>query len=168
MERIASSSSFTDIPGEYSNIPSKFSGEVTSADMTVENKMKSEASIKPRTPFTSVDAEAEGIYVNWCTRMGLNGNFRIVSLASQALRFCLGRRTRALVPSKVMLAVSFWLGLKFCGNRSMSTCQNLRRLEEVSGVPAKMILTVGLKIARDLRARKGRCHLEEGWAERSG
>ncbi|XP_015895718.1 B-box zinc finger protein 32 [Ziziphus jujuba] len=166
-ERIASSSSVTDISGEVSNTPSRFSGEVTSANIPVQNNkvVKSEKwTIKPRTQTTSVDAKGEGIFANWCTRMGLNCNFMVVSLASKALRFCLGR-TGVLLPSKVMLAASFWLGLKFYGNRSMSTCQSLRRLEEVSGVPAKLILTVGMKIARDLRARKGRRDLEEGSAE---
>lgn len=162
-ERIASSSSVTDISGEDSNVPSRFSGEVTLEKMTDEKKKKkSSKPVRLGTP-TCVDAKAEGIFVNWCTRMGLNSNKAILPLASQALDFCLGR-SRAL-PSKVLLATSFWLGLKFCGNRSICTCQNLRRLEELSGVPAKLILTAGVKIARELTARRGRREVEEGWAE---
>ncbi|KAF3432539.1 hypothetical protein FNV43_RR27279 [Rhamnella rubrinervis] len=161
-ERITSSSSVTDISGEDSNVQLGFSGEVTLAKVTDEKKKKSSKTTRLSTPIC-VDAKAEGIFVNWCTNMGLNSNSAILPLVSQALNFCLGR-SRAL-PSKVLLATSFWLGMKFYGNRSMCTFKNLKRLEEISGVPAKMILTVGLKIARELTARRGRREVEEGWAE---
>ncbi|CAB4272002.1 unnamed protein product [Prunus armeniaca] len=150
-----SESSVTQVSSKLSNIPARFSGE----------KRKCVQRARARTS-TSVDAKAEGSFVNWCSKLGLNGNYTaaVVSTASNALGFCLGRLTG--VPLRVCLAASFWFGLRFCGDRSVSTRQNLRRIEELSGVPAKLILAVEAKLGRELRIRRARRDdLEEGWAE---
>ena len=115
-----------------------------------------------------VDEKAEGIFVNWCRKHGVNGNL-VIPLATKALEFCLSKLT--VLPFRVSLAASFWLGLRFCGDKSVSTCHNLRGLEEVSGVPAKLILATEVKLARALRVRKDKLARdntsedEEGWAE---
>lgn len=116
-----------------------------------------------------VDEKAEGIFVNWCRKQGLNGNL-VIPLATKALEFCLSKLT--VLPFRVSVAASFWLGLRLCGDKSLSTCHNLRGIVEVSGVPAKLILATEVKLARALRVRKDKLapdntseDEEEGWAE---
>lgn len=143
-----SESSVTEVSGKSWDAPARFSRGFTKRRMQ-----------RARAPSTSADARAEGTFVNWCKKLGLSGN--LVSSASHALGFCLGRLPG--VPLRVSLAASFWFGVRFCG---VSTCQNLRRVEEISGVPAKLILAVDAKLGRGLRVRRARPdRLEEGWAE---
>lgn len=111
----------------------------------------------------SLSAKAEGIMVIWCGKLGVNGNL-VVPSATRALGFCLSRWT--VLPFRVSVAASFWLGMRFCGDKSLSMWQNMRRLEEVSGVPAKLILAAEAKLARAVMARtRARRVLEERWAE---
>ncbi|XP_059456106.1 B-box zinc finger protein 32 [Corylus avellana] len=110
----------------------------------------------------SVDAKAEGIFMNWCRKLGVNG-ILVVPSAAQALEFCLGRV--AALSFRVSAAVSLWLALRFCGDKSLSTCQNLSRLQEVSGVPTKLILAAEARLTRAVRIGRARRALEEGWAE---
>ncbi|KAL9462776.1 hypothetical protein AB3S75_000725 [Citrus x aurantiifolia] len=117
------------------------------------------------------DSKAEGIFAIWCRRLGLNGNNSncnsvvVVSLASRALGLFLERTTA--LPLRACLAASFWFGLRMCGDKTVATWPNLRRLEAISGVPAKLIVAVEGKIARVMavRRRRPRQVLEEGWAE---
>lgn len=52
------------------------------------------------------------------------------------------------------------------GDRSLASWQNLKRLEELSGVPAKLIVAVEPRVARVMRLRRRISQdLEEGWAE---
>ncbi|GLT60852.1 hypothetical protein SLA2020_335970 [Shorea laevis] len=141
------SSSLAEISGEAVNVPARFSA---SAKMNITGVS------------SSVDAKAEGIFVNWCKKLGLNG-ILVVPSAAEALGFCLGRL--AALPFRVSLTVSLWLALRFCGDRPLSTCQNLRRLEEVSRVPAKLILAAEARLTRAVRVGRARRTLEEGWAE---
>ncbi|KAH7564880.1 hypothetical protein ACOSQ2_021557 [Xanthoceras sorbifolium] len=140
------SSSVSGVSGENLNIPAGFSC-----------KKHKKAS----------DSRAEGIFVIWCKRLGLDGNL-VVSSACQALEFCMERlTTTVLLPFRVCLAASFWLGLRMCDHdtSSFQTCQNLRRLETISGVPAKLIVAIERRLARVIRLRKAKNDLEEGWAE---
>lgn len=149
-------SSITDLSGEELSVPARFGGEVSS-----------EKTKKDRNgPLTRADKKAEGIFENWCRALGLNGNFGVVALASHALRFCV-ERSRVL-PFRVSLAASFWYGLRSCGDKSAArTVHGLRKLQGVSGVPAKLIVAVESKLAQR-KSRRGRDQLEEGWAECSG
>uniref|UniRef100_A0A2P2R0T3 Secreted protein n=1 Tax=Rhizophora mucronata TaxID=61149 RepID=A0A2P2R0T3_RHIMU len=70
-----------------------------------------------------------------------------------------------MLPLRVSLAASFWFGVRLCGAKSVSTWQNLRRLEELSGVPAKLIAAVELKLERVSRVGTARPDTKEGWAE---
>ncbi|KAJ4718781.1 Zinc finger, B-box [Melia azedarach] len=143
-----SSSSVSDISGEISSTPPRLTGDIIS-----KNKKRDKMA----------DSKAEGIFVIWCKRMGLSGN-SVISLARQALDLCLKRST--VLPFRVSLAASFWLGLRMCGDRSLGTWQNLRKLETVSGVPAKLIVAVETKLARAMTLRRtSRQDLEEGSAE---
>jgi hypothetical protein len=75
---------------------------------------------------------------------------------------------RLALPFRVSLAASFWFGLRKCGDKSVTTWENLRRLEEVSGVlPNKPIVTVEMKIEQALRSKRLQLQkeMEEGWAE---
>ncbi|KAK9281470.1 hypothetical protein L1049_004391 [Liquidambar formosana] len=161
MERIVSSSCVTENSGDDSNFPARFSGEVTSTMMEksrAEPKTKTQRSRAP----SKVDAKAEGIFVNWCRKLGLSYNYT-VRVASQALSVCLAELT--VLPFRVSVAASFWFSLRLRRESATSTCQNLKRLEEISGVPAKLILATESKLARVLRVRKELRDQEEGWAE---
>jgi len=111
----------------------------------------------------SRNLRSEGVFVNWCKRLGLNGNL-VVQRASRAMALCFGRLAS---PFRVSLAASFWFGLRLCGDKSVTTWENLRRLEEVSGVPNKPIVTVEMKIEQALRSKRLQLQkkMEEGWAE---
>ncbi|CAJ1970700.1 unnamed protein product [Sphenostylis stenocarpa] len=104
--------------------------------------------------------EDEEVFEKWSREIGLglgeNGN----RVASHALRVCLGKWNS--LPFKVAAATSFWLGLRFCGDRSLARWQNLARLETVSGVPAKLILAAHANLARAFSQRR---ELHEGWGE---
>ena len=115
---------------------------------------------------TRLPAKAEGILVNWCRKLGLNGN--CPALASHALGVCLDKLTG--LPIRVSLAAAIWCGAKMSGDRSAYTCQNLKRLVEISRVPEKIILAGESKLARAVKIERPR-HVqdqEEGWAETSG
>ncbi|KAK2651842.1 hypothetical protein Ddye_011698 [Dipteronia dyeriana] len=125
------------------------------------------ASLSVKKRKTASDSRAEGIFVIWCRRLGINGN-SVVSAAFRALELCLERlTTTVLLPFRLCLAASFWLGLRMCGydTSSLATCQNLKRFETISGVPAKLIVAVQRRLARVIRLRKVKVDLEEGWAE---
>lgn len=154
MDKILSSSSVTENSGENMN----FCGEVTSK----KNRAKPITKIlRSRVP-AKVDAKAEDIFVNWCRKMGLDGNCNIPT-ASQALSVCLSEST--VSPFRVALAASFWFSVRACRGSAATTDQNLKKLEEISGVPAKLILTAQTKLARVLSVRNDQQDQEEGWAE---
>ncbi|KAL6312459.1 hypothetical protein AAG906_021675 [Vitis piasezkii] len=124
-----------------------------------------------RTGFTSsvsAVSGAEDILVNWCRKLGLNGS--CTSVASHALGVCLVKLT--VLPLRVSLVAAISCGAKLSGDRSAYTPQNLKRLVEISGVPAKLILAAESKLARVLKMERRRPrHVrdrEEGWAECSG
>ncbi|KAJ6433162.1 hypothetical protein OIU84_020226 [Salix udensis] len=105
----------------------------------------------------------EGVFVNWCKRLGLNSNL-VVQRATRAMALCFGRLG---LPFRVSSAAAFWFGVRLCGDKSAATLQNLRRLEEASGVPCKLIVTVEMKIEQALRSKRLQLQkkMEEGWAE---
>lgn len=104
----------------------------------------------------------EVVFEKWSREIGLglglgeNGN----RVASHALSVCLGKWN--LLPFRVAAATSFWLGLRFCGDRSLATWQNLARLEKISGVPANLILAAHANLARVFTLPR---ELHEGWGE---
>ncbi|QCE00985.1 B-box zinc finger protein 32 [Vigna unguiculata] len=110
----------------------------------------------------SVEQEQEEVFAKWSREIGLGlglgetGN----RVASHALSVCLGKWN--LLPFRVAAATSFWLGLRFCGDRSLATWQNLARLEKISGVPAKLILAAHANLARVFTLPR---ELHEGWGE---
>jgi hypothetical protein len=122
------------------------------------------AKMKVRGVSPSVDAKAGAIFVNWYRKLGVNG-ILVVPSAAKRLGFCLG--LLAMSPFRVSMAVSLWLALRFCGDKSgsLSTCQNLRRLEKVSGVAAKLILAAEARVTLAVRVSRARRVLKEGWAE---
>ncbi|KAL2516142.1 B-box zinc finger protein 32 [Forsythia ovata] len=134
----------------YSSSVNESSGEITSENTT-------------RIRRGTVDLKVKGMFLNWCARLGQNGDVA-VQMASDALRICLDQWT--VLPFRVCLAASMWLGLRFSGE---STRQSLKQLEEISGVPAKLIVAAEAKLERLLKARRGqhrRQHqLVEGWGE---
>ncbi|KAL8043621.1 hypothetical protein ABFX02_09G128027 [Erythranthe guttata] len=107
--------------------------------------------------------EAEGVFVNWYGKLGV-GDDVAVRMASRAMRVFLGRLT--VLPFRICLAASVWHGLRFGSEKSVQTWQVLKRLEEISGAPAKIILAAASKLERAVKVqRRRRLELEEGWAE---
>ncbi|XP_057474046.1 B-box zinc finger protein 32 [Actinidia eriantha] len=77
---------------------------------------------------------------------------------------CEGR----VLPLRVRLAVWLWWSLRWkgCGDKSASTCQVLKRLEEISGVPAKLIVAATSQLSRVFHKRRSPSHpSQEAWAE---
>lgn len=95
--------------------------------------------------------------------MGLSES-SVVDWAVRALGSCDGQM--AAMPPRVLLAAAFWLGLRMRGCRRNATWQvQIGRLEEVSGVPAKLIVAAAAKLARASGARRAARSLEEGCGE---
>lgn len=91
--------------------------------------------------------KAESVFNNWCGKLGIEERSRE---ACRAMKACTDR-----VPLRVCLAASMWLGLRL----TLRKKPILMRLQEISGVPAKIILAAASKF--DRRSP----HLQEGWAE---
>ncbi|KAA8541538.1 hypothetical protein F0562_022690 [Nyssa sinensis] len=156
-DRIVSSASVTELSGE--KCTGRFTGEVTSRNTkNRETKTKTQRPLAP----SNVYSKAEGVLVNWCRKLGLCGS-DVVAVACNTFGICCDELT--VLPFRVSLAAAFWFSLRLCGDRSASTLQILKRLEEISGVPAKLILAAESKLARVLKSRKAREQQEEGWAE---
>lgn len=139
----SSSSTVSDVSREIFDLPARFLGKERERDTS----------------------KAKGMFLIWCKWLGQNSNCDVVSSACRAFELCL--ETLTVLPKRVSLAASFWVALRMSGgSRSMGTWQNLRRLEEVSKVPANLIVAVERKLARVMRVkRRARHDLEEGWAE---
>lgn len=155
---IASSCSVTEVSSDDSCFLAKFSGE----DDPSKKRKDIVRTLRSGAP-TNVDLKAEGILVNWCRKLGLM-NSGSVPLASHAFGLCLQKLT--VLPFRVALASSLWISWRYCEGRSASTCRNLKRLAEISGVPARLILLTASKLSRSLKMKKkSEPDQEEGWAE---
>lgn len=169
LEKAGLSSSLTDASGEGADSPARFdgaaafSGEVSSGKRSggIDDRRARTARFRET---TRVDPKAEGVFAIWCRKLGLGGGEAVV-VASRALRVAAARP--AALPLRVATAASFWVAMRSCKGRGMSTWQNLKRVEEASGVPAKLILAGEARLVRGARAEKARREerLEEGWAE---
>ncbi|KAL0414958.1 UNVERIFIED_CONTAM: hypothetical protein Slati_3327700 [Sesamum latifolium] len=115
--------------------------------------------------------KAEGILGNWCRKLGVGVRGEVaVGVACRIVRaVCVdGWEWRRVLPFRVWVAASMWLGLRASGEKSWEV---LKRLEEISGVPAKIIGAAEGRLERGLRGggggrRRRRVEaLEEGWAE---
>lgn len=110
---------------------------------------------------------ADGIFVNWCDELGLNGDSRnaVVSLATLALAVW---KSRAAT-TKVILAAAFWFGVKNQNARekTMTWPSTLKKVGDITGVAAGTIRAVESKLARAVTLQLRRCRVdsEEGWAE---
>uniref|UniRef100_A0A1J3DTX7 B-box zinc finger protein 32 n=1 Tax=Noccaea caerulescens TaxID=107243 RepID=A0A1J3DTX7_NOCCA len=108
-------------------------------------------------------AVADGVFVKWCDKLGLDGDLRnaVVSYASLALAAVEKQRAT----KKVILAAAFWFGVR--NSRKKMTWPSLKKVEDVTGVAAGMIIAVESKLARavTMQLRRLRVDSEEGWAE---
>ncbi|KAI3929168.1 hypothetical protein MKX01_006404 [Papaver californicum] len=154
--KVTCSSSVTDIScGDVSSILVSFSGEKSSFPVNLNGEELVRREDRKRS-LTKVDLKVEGIIVNWCKKLGLKNYSRIIPLALHALRVCL--ENLKFLPFRVAIACSFWLALKFSSGKLVATCQNLKRLEEICGVPVKMIVCAEGKISRVLNLnRRSQC-----------
>ncbi|XP_068639121.1 B-box zinc finger protein 32-like [Aristolochia californica] len=97
-----------------------------------------------------VDVKGERLLEHWCRRLGLRSSCSFQSLALHALQACLNRFK--IFPFRVCLAASVWFAADVCHARRDSMLQ-LKRLEECSGVPAKLIILAESKLRRLLRVK---------------
>lgn len=115
--------------------------------------------------FVRVDsgkARVEGILVIWARSIGLRCA-SCVRLASHA--FWVGRREFTFLPVRVGLASALWLAANLCEPRGVNT-RHLRRLEECSRVPKKLILLAESKLSRVVNiGESSPADEEEGSAE---
>ncbi|KAF8109656.1 hypothetical protein N665_0093s0009 [Sinapis alba] len=150
-----SSSSASSCCSELDVISSSELSSSTTARKTIVNR-------GPRRREKRVKAVADGIFVNWCDELGLNGDSRngVVSLASLALAVWKRRAT-----TNVILAAAFWFGVR--NSRKKMTWPSLKKVEDITGVEAGMIRAVESKLARVVTLQLRRCRMdsEEGWAE---
>ncbi|XP_052174492.1 B-box zinc finger protein 32 [Diospyros lotus] len=163
--KVGSSSSVTELSAKQSKFSMRSSVEV----LTRTTETKTPGISMRSQPCPAVDSKAEGILVNWCRKLGLSGviSSAVVPFAIQGLRICVDELFP--VPSfRVLLAASLWFSLRLRGDRSLSTWHALKRLEQISGVPGKLLLASESKLWRMFRRRNSDSHqLEEGWAESS-
>ncbi|KAL2932760.1 B-box zinc finger protein 32 [Bienertia sinuspersici] len=123
-----------------------------------------------------MDLKVEGVLVNWCKRIGVLEDKEInqvVNMAVELMGGCLDRI--AVLPFRVSLAASFWVAVRVCRrgggvgvqlpSADSSACQDLKRVEQISGVPAKLILATEAKLARVIKRKRSREDHKEGWAE---
>ncbi|PIA43719.1 hypothetical protein AQUCO_01800045v1 [Aquilegia coerulea] len=149
-------------------LPTKYSDEVSK-----NNKKKKKKNRKiVETRSLNVDFKEEDILVNWYRKLGVKCNSNIsITLALHAISICLQKFTN--LPFRVSLASSLWLSLKLAKEKpAVATCQNLKKLEQISGVPAKLIILAEKKISIVLKKNEGKSSsklddddLQEGWAE---
>ncbi|XP_060217618.1 B-box zinc finger protein 32 [Lycium barbarum] len=140
-----------------------FSGEVNSAVTACPkpNELaRSRSTVKLRDPRM-----ATGVFMHWCTKLGMYGEDSAVQTACGALEICFGR-FRGL-PVRVGMAACLWFGLRNNGDGLKSTQRFLKRLEEISGVPAKLILATELKLQKIVKVnnQRRRQGMEESWDE---
>ncbi|CAN4100024.1 unnamed protein product [Withania somnifera] len=108
---------------------------------------------------------ATGLFMHWCTKLGMYGEEGIVQTACGALEICF-RRFRAL-PMRLGLAACLWFGLTSENDGSKSTWPSLKRLEVISGVPAKLIVATERKLQKIVKPNNQRRPqgMEERWDE---
>ncbi|VVA98911.1 unnamed protein product [Arabis nemorensis] len=140
---------------------------VSSSDLRKKKKTTRLVVNRERGRERGVKAVADGIFVNWCDQLGLNGDLinGVVSLASLALAVEFKPRETT---KKVVLAAAFWFGVKRSSKKkTMMTWPSLKKVEDVTGVASGLIRAVESKLARamTMHLRRWRVDSEEGWAE---
>ncbi|KAL9228447.1 hypothetical protein vseg_004030 [Gypsophila vaccaria] len=139
-----------------SSCVSSTTGEETEAGVS---SSSSTLSRRKRIKSVVVDVKAEGILVIWSRTFDVDES-RVVRTAISLL----STNKMMTLPFRVSLAASFWVAMKLHTPRT-ATCHNLRRLEQISGVPAKLIAALEPRAARVNKRKQSREDHEEGWAE---
>ncbi|XP_073148402.1 B-box zinc finger protein 32 [Henckelia pumila] len=119
-------------------------------------KARSSSSVAKSRPPVGRYFKAEDIFLNWIGKLGVGDHGEAVGIGCRALDVCLDRWK--IWPLRLCLAASLCLGLRA---KSVITWQLLKRLQQLSSVPAKLILAAESK----LKGGRRRVELEEGWAE---
>ncbi|GAA0175689.1 hypothetical protein LIER_28813 [Lithospermum erythrorhizon] len=127
-----------------------------------------------------IDSKMVGILVNWCKRLGVNDYNASDIIRTSCNVFAICGEKLTILPFRICLVASLWLGLRFSGIKSLSILEGLTRLEQITGVPAKLISAAESKIERIYRSAKQHQNnvqsqnhsqddqlLKEGWAESS-
>ncbi|XP_076901303.1 B-box zinc finger protein 32-like [Bidens hawaiensis] len=116
---------------------------------------------KTSSTTTSVDWKTRDLLMSWCSRLGVSS--KVVDEARHAFQVWWVNRSEW--PYRVGLAASLWLALTKDTSKRKIMRTLLKRLEEISGVPAKSIVVEQLKLVGMLKRQRQRQHKEESWAE---
>ncbi|KZV52897.1 B-box zinc finger protein 32-like [Dorcoceras hygrometricum] len=144
---------------ENDDLDSLSSSNSSSKEYSFTGPKKSCSSSRPPVDYF----KTEDIFLNWVGKLGGGGDRGAVGIGCRAFDVC-SDRWKAW-PLRLSLAASLCLGLRA---KSAMTCQALKRLEQLSGVPAKLILAAESKLKGAALIGGRRRHpveLEEGWAE---
>ncbi|GJQ96276.1 hypothetical protein Tco_0007415 [Tanacetum coccineum] len=99
---------------------------------------------KTTTKIASSDWKTREVLETWCSRLGISNK---VTVAEAAFQVWWLHRSR-IWPYRVALAASLWLGLlRSSNNKRIRMSALLKRLEEISGVPAKSIVIAQSRLA---------------------
>ncbi|XP_076890394.1 B-box zinc finger protein 32-like [Bidens hawaiensis] len=120
----------------------------------------SSSTTKTSSKTTSVDWKTRDVLVSWCSRLGVSSRV-VVEVARHAFQVWWVNRSER--PYRVGLAASLWLAFTKDNKKRKITRTLLKKLEEISGVPAKSIVVEQLKLVGMLKRQ--RQHKEESWAE---
>nr|GEU65723.1 hypothetical protein [Tanacetum cinerariifolium] len=105
---------------------------------------------------TSSDWKTREVLENWCSRLGISTSNKVV-IAEAAFQVWWIHRSR-IWPYRVAVAASLWLGLlRFTNNKRIRMSGLLKRLEEISGVPAKSIVIAQSKLVATSKTMKRTC-----------
>ncbi|KAK9726799.1 hypothetical protein RND81_05G237900 [Saponaria officinalis] len=107
-----------------------------------------------------MDGKVEGVLVNWSRTVRLEDK-RVVKTAVDILS-SVGKTT--MLPFRVLLAAAFWAAMSLHTPRT-ATWHDLKTLEQISGVSARLITAVQTRVARVNKRRQSRDNREESWAE---
>ncbi|GKE10931.1 B-box zinc finger protein 32 [Tanacetum coccineum] len=103
---------------------------------------------------TSSDWKTREVLETWCSRLGISNK---VIIAEAAFQVWWVHRSR-IWPYRVALAASLWLGLlRSSNNKRIRMSALLKRLEEISGVPAKSIVIAQSRLANTSKMVKHTC-----------
>ncbi|CAH9098347.1 unnamed protein product [Cuscuta epithymum] len=99
-------------------------------------------------PLRKVRSEAEGVLVKWCARLGIGGEERqeVARKARAAFQICSAAGRMAALPARISLAASLWFGWRRSARKLGQSGQGLKALEQITGVPSKLIVSAESKL----------------------
>ncbi|KAI3773248.1 hypothetical protein L1987_47773 [Smallanthus sonchifolius] len=116
-------------------------------DDVLSSSSSSSSTVCKTTSASSSDWKTKDVLLSWSSRLG--GNSSVIEAARQAFQVWWANRSGW--PYRVGLAASLWLGLLRFTKEGDSKKRILKRLKEISGVPAKWIVVQQSKLAKMMK-----------------